>query len=1075
MAKEDLGKLSPEQLQRLASIISEAKNLTNQQAEIIGQVLAGEEDIGKLRISYLNRYFDSYSKNLDLVARKYRDLNDSFLTLEKKITNNYKDLSSEIDKLDQKLTKTTETRRQAQRTDAAKEQNSNTGRSASESTITDIAKDLRASIQTIANAISSAANKQSSVTGRTERANSSQNFKAAAKASYSAIRNAGGSRVNFAAGDLLAATSEANTGATPPTLPPLKAVEDTVPATSEAQLEELLQKALNDRKNFLDGVARDGDKYYTQESQLKARRQVQQLEQLQRFQRREAAIQESMQDLALARMADQENLLVEMRLNNLQAVLDAELEAQKMLNTLEAELKLASQANLGSDYNEAGDLRSRKVNAEDELADYKKLAEQKAEYLRKEELKSKLANNGILTKAEATRIQKEANEKFKADKNNLEKLAKLRLAQEEKEQRDKEKADKKAKLAERDGLIDTLTGKGVSLKDRKDAWKDLTTNPETGGTNPVAVASVMVKAIGDLAAKLNDTIDKVASYKGDIDTRLQGSTNEKWAGSYWDQLVHDMTSVGAITPFFKQEKFAENIKSLVDTGIAFDLKQRAFLMTIQEKIANTFNVADGTLLRLVRIQQEDSTAGRLGMESALNSFLNEMYENTEYLKNVASSVRKSLEEMESLMSGAAATEVEYQVQKWMGSLYSVGMSDTAVNAISTALGQLASGQVDALTSGGAGNLLVMAANEAGIPIADILSKGLDAKDTNDLLQATVNYLAEIANASKDSNVVQQQLANVFGVKASDLRAATNLAVAKYEGKYSISDIYSKNLTYDNLLNQLFKMAGSIASRTSIGEMMSNVWENGQYTLAGSMSSNPVAYIMYKAATLLDDTVGGIDFGIPMVMGNGMPISFNVADLIRVGAMGSGILGSIGAIVGGLGRSFSGKAMLKSLGIEEGNGLSITHRGGEGLGGGGLLDSGNLGGGANGLSGSGLVGNSSGSDIKNTTIQETEEKSKKQLIKAKEDEPANQIDSINESVVKIYELLDNVTKGNQTLRVRVDSYGLTNLNNSNAIGGVSGILSNNSTSNSLGGNGGNGSSFGGTDSHGAINLGGWTMT
>ena len=46
-----------------------------------------------------------------------------------------------------------------------------------------------------------------------------------------------------------------------------------------------------------------------------------------------------------------------------------------------------------------------------------------------------------------------------------------------------------------------------------------------------------------------------------------------------------MTSVGAVTPFFKQEDFANNIKSLVDRGIAFDLKQRAFLMTIKDKIA----------------------------------------------------------------------------------------------------------------------------------------------------------------------------------------------------------------------------------------------------------------------------------------------------------------------------------------------------------------------------------------------------------------------------------------------------------------------------------------------------------
>ena len=68
---EELGKLSPEQVQKLANTLSEAKNLTSQQAEVIEQVLKGEEDIGKLRMSYLKEYFDTYSKNLDLVARKY--------------------------------------------------------------------------------------------------------------------------------------------------------------------------------------------------------------------------------------------------------------------------------------------------------------------------------------------------------------------------------------------------------------------------------------------------------------------------------------------------------------------------------------------------------------------------------------------------------------------------------------------------------------------------------------------------------------------------------------------------------------------------------------------------------------------------------------------------------------------------------------------------------------------------------------------------------------------------------------------------------------------------------------------
>jgi hypothetical protein len=69
----------------------------------------------------------------------------------------------------------------------------------------------------------------------------------------------------------------------------------------------------------------------------------------------------------------------------------------------------------------------------------------------------------------------------------------------------------------------------------------------------------------------------------------------------------------------------------------------------------------------------------------------------------------------------------------------------------------------------------MAANQAGLSIADILAEGLDASNTNKLLRAMVDYLSGIYNSSTDSRVVQQQIANVFGLTASDLKALTNLA------------------------------------------------------------------------------------------------------------------------------------------------------------------------------------------------------------------------------------------------------------------------------------------------------------
>ena len=606
--------------------------------------------------------------------------------------------------------------------------------------------------------------------------------------------------------------------------------------------------------------------------------------------------------------------------------------------------------------------------------------------------------------------KKEAKDLKDANKNLIKEYASLNPKSGTKEEREEKEARRKElveKYAEDNKLSLEDAEKEVAAEAKKQKQQES--------------VDKAVKAIHDFAVKLESLTDTISEYRGKIDTRLQGSTNKQNDGSYWEQLSKDMMRVGAITPYFKQEKFAENIASLVDTGIAFDLKQRAFLMTIQEKIATTFNVADGTLLRLVRIQQEDSTAGRLGMESALTAFLNNMYENTEYLKTVASGIRTSLEEMEALTTGTMATEIEYQVQKWMGSLYSVGMSQTAVDSIAKTLGQLGAGQIEGLTGGdGTSNLLVMAANDAGLSIADILVEGLDASKTNDLMQAMVNYLADIADSSKDNRVVQQQLAGVFGVKASDLKAATNLT-----SKNSVKNIYGSSLSYNDMLGQLYSMASTMNQRTSISEMIQNIWSNFNYTLATGVANMPVANLVYKLASLLDSTVGGIDIPKPLVMGNGVTWQFTIADAMRIGAMGAGLLGSVGDLISGLSRSFNGSKMLETMGISAGSGLSVTPRGSGtslgAVGGGGLT-----------TSGSGYVGNNNSSDVEKASMQEASDTQKQTMVEAKEEEESNQLDSINVTTVKIYELLDKVVRGENTFRVSVANYGLSSL-----FGGFSG--------------------------------------
>ncbi len=591
----------------------------------------------------------------------------------------------------------------------------------------------------------------------------------------------------------------------------------------------------------------------------------------------------------------------------------------------------------------------------------------------------------------------------------------------------------KERAAEKD-----WTGTKFEIKDTDDAAEIARKKKaqENAVKAEMAVNAAM-GALANLAQQLNAQTDKIGAKQAPIDTRLQGSrVNDKILGSYWKQLARDMNKIGAVNPYFTQDDFANNIETLVNKGISFDIKQRAFLMTIQEKIANTFDVADGTLLRLVRIQQQDTTAGRLGMESALNSFLNSMYETSEYLSDVAASVRSSLGEMQALMEGAAATELEFQVQKWMGSLYSVGMSQDAVQSIAQTFGQIASGDVGGLTGSGTGNLLIMAANEAGMSIADILQDGLNADETNTLMQAMVNYLAEIAETSSDSRVVQQQLANVYGVKASDLRAATNLAS-------SLKDVSKQDLTYSGMLGQLNKMANSMILRTSTGEMLTNVWDNVQYTMATQMANDPILYLLPRVATLLEDYAGGIDLPFLNVMGFGVDLNTSVAQLMNVAAMSGSILGALGPMISGLASAASGSVMLNLAGINTSGKAPVIARGS-------AQPLQHLSGSS--LSESGYVGNASGEDVKKATLQDADDSKKKQLVEAKDEENVEDVSTKADlAVVNIYNLLEEVAHGSQSLRVRIINNGT-----SGSIGGSGGgnyVIGDSSSAGSTGAMGG----------------------
>lgn len=514
----------------------------------------------------------------------------------------------------------------------------------------------------------------------------------------------------------------------------------------------------------------------------------------------------------------------------------------------------------------------------------------------------------------------------------------------------------------------------------------------SGGSGFLKSIDTIVSGISAISKKLDKTIEEIVKYKSDWDTRLFGSDS-----SHSSLTKEIANSIGA-SPYVKQADVMKNVDEAIKSGIAYNIEQRAFLQTVKDDIATTFDAFDSTLLQIVRIQQNDSTAARLGMEATLNQFLNSMYANTEYLNSLSDTVTSSLYEATSLLTSEQSIGFEYQVQKWLGSLYSVGMSSSAIGNIAQALGKLASGDISGTTTG-AGKLLVMSASKAGIDYSDLLTKGINDSEINTLMESMVEYLRTIADSNK---VVQSQYASIFGLATSDIVAARNLASS------DIANIAKYTLSSSGAINSLLGMGGTISSRMGMGEKLSNALDNLQYTLASNIASNPALYAMWAISGMLDEYMGGINIPAVSVFGNMVDLETTVADLMRVGALGTSLLGGIGSLVNAASASAgeSGiNGILKSLGV--GSASAVTR--GSGL---------NVGLGTT-TSGTSYIGNVSGSDVYASSLASAEEQKSQLMIEAQSESSDVTLETINNTALKIYDLLAEVII-NGRLRVDFDT-------------------------------------------------------
>ena len=390
--------------------------------------------------------------------------------------------------------------------------------------------------------------------------------------------------------------------------------------------------------------------------------------------------------------------------------------------------------------------------------------------------------------------------------------------------------------------------------------------------------------LSSLSSGIDQYLGVYSQYMSGIETRLQGSTKS------FSSITSTISRAVGSSQYVSQRKILENLSKYVEQGIAYNVEQRAFIATVSDRIAKTFDAFDSNLARIIRIQQADSTAARLGLESQLTKFFNQTFGDTSYLSQMFDTVSASLLSASATMGRDKSVAFEYTVQKWLGSLSSVGVSESTIQQLAQGISYLGSGDITALAGNQAlQNLLVMASSRAGLDYGSMFTGGVTASNANALLRSVVELSQEIANTN--NRVVLSQYAKIFGMDITDLVALSNLTAK------DLVTISSNMLEYEQLYSETESQIKTLGSRMTIKDRVDTMFENIMSSVGESIGNSAGLYTTWLLADLLKKSTGGIDVPIPIPFTGVMNV--NIADTVKSGIVGIQTLGQIGSILAGL--------------------------------------------------------------------------------------------------------------------------------------------------------------------------------
>ena len=380
--------------------------------------------------------------------------------------------------------------------------------------------------------------------------------------------------------------------------------------------------------------------------------------------------------------------------------------------------------------------------------------------------------------------------------------------------------DKKLREIQRRSQIENLSSVHAkakeSIKYLAEDFKD------SFGKNVEKLASSLQSS---LSGQLDSTINSYINNYQSMISSLVGANKD------WESITDNLNNALSANSLVRQENVYKNLTELIKAGISENVEQRAFLETISDDLNLLLDTQTGSLARLIRLQDASIAENRVAIEYSLREFLNQNYQTSEYIKDSYLKVADSISELQAINTTSIASSIESALQTWLGSYYSVGVSDSTISNLASAINSLGTGDLSNINSN-ISKLVMMGAATSGKSYGNLLTNGITAEDVSAIMSGITDY----AKSIEGNNVVRSQWASLFGLSISDLEALKNLNIA------------NNTQTVSSDINKLFDAYANFVP-TTVG--LKNTFENLMFTTATNIASNDALYGSYFVTDILE--------------------------------------------------------------------------------------------------------------------------------------------------------------------------------------------------------------------------------